>query len=857
MELSPSGKQVLQSVGPKDAKVVLIGGSPSRRDMEAKLPFAPSNRNVLGAAAAAVGLDLSQVYRMNLVPVQSNAKDAFVHSLEDLSWGRERAMNELAYMNPKAIVAFGDEPLNALTGLKGGVQQWHGSQVKLEDLIKNIGMPEDYMRLAGGSYDRRLHRPESMHVVSTFHPAAVEQQFKWHPWLMQDLAKAKRIADGNVPTTSRRRWYFNDVEALLSLADRIERGEAGSILAFDTESSPYYIVGLAVKDEVHVVRWGSEYGRVLQRIFSSPLIKVAHNIQHDLTFLYKRLSIHVAQPWFDTMGGAHVLNNALDKNLSPAIAGRYTNWPYHKWLVNVDPELYNGIDVVVSYDAYEPQIAELRARGLYEVAEHDHKLLAPLLDMQWFGFKVDTNEQRKAAAELGADREQSIERIRESVLPIVDAKLGKFLKPKLFEISIKCPHCGGGKLQAKHCWRCGGLSEKPKKKADYCKLNPTNAKLSAGELKGLLPECSVCAGSGKVRKRLEFNPDSSDQVADVLYRGLGIRPRKYKGVETTRVGLLEPLAGDYPLVQTLVDYARLNADYDTVNRLSAGLDGRLHCVFDPFGTGSGRVASKEGLIEVGTNAMNLPKKSRRLVVPDEEMIFLYPDMKAVEGRALAVIAKDKKLIEVFNDEASDMHVLVRDDMRSVGFGAFSRGQAKRLEYASFYGARAAQLGKELTDESYRTQEGMQISTEQAQFLIDYLLSHRFNSVRAWQQGVTKQILANRRVRSITGRERIWLEYVYDKKTKDVKYEIAKQGWSFEPQDVGARVLAEGMLRHWESGFWLRHRGLIHVHDAVLFQSPKSQVEEAKSVLTKALTMEKWGMKFLVEMKTGANWAEAS
>jgi uracil-DNA glycosylase family 4 len=864
-ERSPSGKLVVPSSGPLNAKMVWMAESPAYNEMQKGEPLVGRSGEVARAAAKSVGIEPTEVRMINLVPVRAPGDKFAAHDERDLAWGIERAKQEIASMpNAQTIVLMGNNPLHYIGGFgsQHTISEWRGSAMRVSELRnRNSRMQEDYLPLVGATPASVLR--DEQWLIPTFHPSAVARQYRWHPWLMMDLKRAKQLENNDLFVQNRplRQWYFNDLGALQRLAERLKNPHSHSgILAFDTESWPYYIVGLATEDEVHVFGWNEKYRDTIQEIFNSPwVIKVAHNIQHDLTFLKKKLAIDVALPWFDTMGGAHVLNNALEKSLSPHISTRYTNWPYHKFMVDHDPLWYNGLDCVVAYDAYEPQIKELLDRNLYQVAKHDHELLQPLLDMQWYGFKINAEEQQKAADELGQDRSRLAKEVQQLVTPIVDAKLQKFQKPKLFEIKVRCDHCGGGKIAAAHCWRCAGLSEKPNGKSGYDLVQLSEGtKRTIAALRAALPVCAVCQGTGKVTKRLEFNPDSPDQVADVLYRGLGIRPRKYKGVETVRVGLLEPLASEYPLVEKLVEYARVTAEHETVTRLSAGPDGRLHCVFDPFGTGSGRVASKEGLVEVGTNAMNIPKKARRLVVPENsDYIFLYPDMKAVEGRAIAVLSKDRQLIEAFNDENTDMHMLVRDDMRKLGFTEFSRDQAKRLEYATFYGGKAKQVSVELSNEALQKQEGMVLTETQTQVITDALLAGRFQGIARWHTDVERELLATRRVTSPTGRQGWWLDYIYDTKTKGVKNEILKQAWSFAPQDIGGWVLGEGMLAAWKSGQWARYRGLIHVHDALLFMALRKDKNEAIDVLTKLLSREMWGMKFLTEMKVGDNWYEAS
>lgn len=859
--------------------MVLVGESPAAHEIAAGRPFVGAAGRILDMALRAAGLDRSKLRVMNLIPTRAPADKFARHDLRDVAWGREKFYAELsALRNARVVVALGNNPLEWLSGLTGAkITNWRGSALDVGALRRHTPVGrEDYLPLLAA------HVPDQLHayvILPTFHPAAVSRQFEWHPLLVNDLQRAAAVASDTPPTLHARTWHINDRAAVNALADLLSdparTREHSGMIAVDTENVawPFY-VGLATEDDVYGFDFSDAYREPLTRIMQSPLVlKIAHNLNHDWTALYKGMGIRPAAPFVDTMGLSHALNNAMDKDLSPGLASRFTWWPYHKWLSLHDAVTYNGMDCIVTYDAYWPMIDALTAAGLINVANHDAALLSPLLDMQWRGFRIDVQRRAAAEGELSAERDAMTAALQDYVRPVVDTRIERFTKPHLWQQTRQCSCCGGGRVNSKHCAVCAGYTQWPERRGDYCTCcgdGHTTActvagecpvhgeeKLTVADMRYRLPACRVCGGSGKVQERLAFNPNSDDQKADLLYRGLGIRARSYKGKETVRVGQLEALAPDYPLVQKLVSYARLDAEYDTVRRLTPAADGLLHCVFDPFGTDSGRVASKSGLIEVGTNAMNIPKPARDMVVPRDGYVFLYPDMEQVEARAIAAQAQDAALIAAFNDPKTDMHTLVRDDMRLIGLSTFSRDQAKRLEYASFYGARPKQLAIELTDEAYRKAEGMPMSESQTTMAMQYLLSHRFAAIGSWQAAVGEELLRNRYVTSITGRRRYWLGYIYDKRTKSVQYEILKQAWSAIPQDIGAWVLADGLMTLWRTAWDEMRHGLIHVHDALLYEVHESIVDEMSRVVTDALTQTKWGMRFSAKVKIGADWKSAS
>lgn len=913
--------------------MVFIGESPAADELMNKpepKPFVGRSGKMLNAALRLAGIDRTQVRLMNLVPVRAPSDKFALHDPADVEYGRERLHAELRQLtNAKVFVALGANPTEWLLGGKppvvqrgdkakeGFIGEWRGSVVPVDQLrdVRSSQAPEDYLTRLAGQLKPPVELPQGSVIIPTFHPAAVLRQFAWHPWLTMDIAKAARVNREGLPKLIKRQWFINDPDALWNLI-KAECGSCGGsgivdgglckncsgrghrpvdLIATDSEMDPW-IVSVVCDDEVHVFDWNEKFREPLEAILThARIIKVAHNWTHDFAFFRKCLKIDTQRPLYDTQGGAHLLNNALQKELSPHIASRFTDWPYHKWLANHDQLIYCGMDGVVCFDAYWPQERQLRERRLYDSAVHDHKLLVPLMEMQKIGFKIDESERIATELELERDLKVQDAELGVMVEPIIESRFEKFEKPHLFRVPRKCACCGGGKTQREHCWQCLNdacqmtmVKGPPKKKLDYYEAYSSKwanegvpfeeidkgfKKVKVAELRSLLPPCTKCSASGRTIKKLQFNSDSPDQVADVLYRGLRVKARKFHGQETTKAAQLDAIRDQHPIIAKIVDISQVRADYDTVSRLRAGVDGLLHCVFDPFGTGSGRVAGKEGLLEQGTNPMNLPLKARRFVVPRDGYTFLYPDMAQIEARAVAVLSQDKALIEAFNTLIDwpgnprhgtvDSHTRVVQLMMASGV-QITRDQAKRLTYAAMYGGRADQLTKELNAEAFRKGQDLRVTVEQTQFMLDTFF-RVFSGIKTWHVRVLDEVQRTRRLRCpLTGRERTWLGYIVETNKRSpqfgsVSYEISKQVWSFLPQWIGAYVLGLGLIDiYYNSGEWGKLlTPLVHVHDALLIEAPSDRVVEAKALALKLLTREMWGIKFPADMKTGKNWYEAS
>lgn len=884
-QFSPSGKRIVPSVGPLDAEIVLVAESPAQHELLQGIPLVGPSGKLLNKGLVHVGIDRSKCRIINLIPVRAPGDKFANHDPRDVEWGREIFASEISQLRgAKVFIALGANPLEWLLGGKppvinrnkeredrGFISAWRGSVIPVNTLNKSNLIPEQYLGMIN-----LFPVPKHGYIVPTFHPSAVLRQFNWHPWFLMDLQKAASLVKSPGSFISTRTWYRNDPEALMTLAN-----SDVNLISYDTELDPW-IVGIATEDEVHVFEYGEQYRRALNRILTShSILKVAHRWLHDFAFTRKCLEIDIEGPLFDSVGGAMALNGALQKELSPHISTRFTNWPYHKWLSNVDQLHYCGMDAIVTYDSYWPMLKQMADKGLVTTAgivkpgekaplaivDYDHKLLMPLMQMQAKGFRIDESERVKVEGELDSKLAIGSNALSEMVKPIVAENIKRFKKPHLFQVPRKCECCGGGAKQKVHCQFCSTGKNTEAGSRELCPLKFEAIEHGFKTLKAYKESwvsCVTCKGTGKIIKSLDFNPDSPDQVADIIYRGLKIRPRKFKGKETIKAAQLDPLRDKHPIINAVVDLSELRADYDTVARLKAGADGLLHCEFDPWGTESGRVAGKEGLIEYGTNPMNLPKEARRFVIPRDGYEFIYPDMAQIEARAMAVLSKDKNLHKALYEVIPDMgkpdyHTWLQRAIHDYDNQvSISRDQSKRVSYAGFYGARPEQLAKELTAEAFRKGDGQVVSPEMATRILQTLY-RVCPEVPRWQGYVCDEVLRTRQLLSPTGRVFHWVGYISDKKSGELDYEIRKQVWSRLPQDMGAFTLGLGLIDiYYTPSVWGNVlTPLIHVHDALLIEAKIEKVEVAKSLAVKMLSRYIWGMDFPAEVSNkvikGTNW----
>jgi DNA polymerase I-like protein with 3'-5' exonuclease and polymerase domains len=770
--------------------------------------------------------------------------------------------------------------------MPGSLLQWRGSLFPpLEDTASADLYNAYWLRLPFSGLRK-------VHTLPTFHPRDIGDRMEWHYWLVQDLQRAGRIASGRTDGRDRRRmrqWYLDSPSQLKRLVREVLPQEG--IVSIDTEMVPL-VTSIVSAAEVHVFTYDRRYRSLLQELMLDPrVVKVAHNMQHDWRQFEKVYEVVVAPPWFDTIAGAHALEpggtsheeeggasageQQVGKSLSPHISSRFTPWPFHKWLSQVDMYAYCGMDSVVGYDAYVEQQEQLQRRPeLLPILEQDMRLFEPLFRASSDGLLVD-EEVRKAEVERMQTEveaaEAKLERLAEPFILDALAK-NRFRKRHLFEQRKQCSCCGGGKKKLEQCWGCAGLEAAPLKPwlleealalagAEGWEREQVEAlpKMKKAELAALvLGMCNACGGHGHSIERLPLNLGSSSQVGDLLYRAMRIPARRYQGSETIRFDQLARLLEDggflahgkgrdaeRSFVQAYIQLAKVRSEKATLDRMEPDVDGRLHTTFDLWYTPTHRVASREGLLDIGTNIQNIPKESRRIIVADEGHAFLYPDYAQIEGRCQAVLSSDQKLLECYHSGA-DSHLLVVELLAKEGI-QITRDQAKRVSYAAFYDIGAPHLA-----------DIMAVSIEDAERVLRAFFKV-FSGAARYKQRVEMELRTSRSCTSPTGWRRRWLGYVLEtdgKRKGQVRKKLVKEALASGPQNMAAYVMAEGMLRVWdETRQWIKPRA--HVHDSCLLAVPLDRLQEAIPLVEELMSVELWGMPFPVESVCGPDWWAAS
>ena len=363
---------------------------------------------------------------------------------------------------------------------------------------------------------------------------------------------------------------------------------------------------------------------------------------------------------------------------------------------------------------------------------------------------------------------------------------------------------------------------------------PLQAVLADMELAGIKLDLTLLAElSADLAARLEglearlrviaddpgFNVASRDQVADLLYRKLGLRPgrRTATGKLSTAVSALEPLTGQHEAVDLILEHRELAKLKNTyLEPLAALADerGRVHTTFQQAVVATGRLSS------VNPNLQNVPVRSalgrevRRAFVAEEGALLLVADYSQIELRVLAHIADEPALVAAFQ-EGADVHAATAASIYGVELEAVTpdmRRIAKIINFGVLYGMGPQRLAYELN-----------IPFPQAERYIGTYFA-RYPRVRRY----IDETLARGRelgyVETLLGRRRSVLELRSGDRA--VREAAERMTYNMPVQGTAADIMKIAMLRVAPALAALGGRLLLQVHDEIVAEVPEANAERA-------------------------------
>ena len=367
---------------------------------------------------------------------------------------------------------------------------------------------------------------------------------------------------------------------------------------------------------------------------------------------------------------------------------------------------------------------------------------------------------------------------------------------------------------------------------------------------------------GELTKRIydlagsQFNLNSPQQLAKVLFEDLGIKAKKKtKTGFSTNISVLESLAKEHQIARLLIEYrqiSKLESTYvSALPELINPKSGRIHSSFNQTVASTGRLSSSN------PNMQNIPIRTemgreirKAFCASDNDHMILAADYSQIELRILAVLSDDEKMIAAFNNK-QDIHretACIVFNVPKEEVTPDQRRFAKIINFGLMYG-----MG------SFRISQELEISrTEAKEFIENYF--NKFPTIKEYLHSGIQQAIIDGFVSTIYGRK-LFLPNLYS--SNKMLAEGAKRVATNMPiQGSAADIIKVAMISLHEK---IKNdediKMIIQVHDELVFEIKREKLEEAKKLIIEEMEKaipEKYRniVPLIVDVGIGQNWYEA-
>ncbi|MGZ9455052.1 DNA polymerase I [Staphylococcus epidermidis] len=349
-----------------------------------------------------------------------------------------------------------------------------------------------------------------------------------------------------------------------------------------------------------------------------------------------------------------------------------------------------------------------------------------------------------------------------------------------------------------------------------------------------------------------FNINSPKQLGVVLFETLQLPViKKTKTGYSTAVDVLEKLQGEHPIIDDILEYrqlAKLQSTYVEGLQKVISKDHRIHTRFNQTLAQTGRLSS------IDPNLQNIPirleegRKIRKAFKPtSKDSVILSADYSQIELRVLAHITQDESLKHAFIN-GHDIHTATAMkvfNVESDQVDSLMRRQAKAVNFGIVYG---------ISD--YGLSQSLGITRKKAKaFIDDYLAS--FPGVKQYMSDIVKDAKAQGYVETLLYRRR----YIPDITSRNFNLRSFAERTAMNTpiQGSAADIIKLAMVKFSEKIKETKYHAklLLQVHDELIFEIPKSEVEDfskfVEEIMEQALVLD---VPLKVDSNYGATWYDA-
>ncbi len=346
-----------------------------------------------------------------------------------------------------------------------------------------------------------------------------------------------------------------------------------------------------------------------------------------------------------------------------------------------------------------------------------------------------------------------------------------------------------------------------------------------------------------------FTIGSPKQLGEILFEELHLpHGRKTKTGYSTDATVLEELRGVHPVVQPVLDwriYTKLRSTYVEALPNLIGPDGRLHTLFNQAVAATGRLSSSDPNLQNIPIRTPLGRRIRHAFVSDSpDTTLVAADYSQIELRIIAHVSGDEHLADAFAREA-DIHretaarVLHKD---AADVTSDERSMAKMVNFGLAYG---------MSDFGLSSRAGIS-QAEAREFIQGYFLA--YGGIGRYMTHIRETAAEVGYVATLLGRRRRIPEL--SSSNGALRAAGERMAINMPIQGTAADIVKIAMIRMdralRDGGF--RARLLLSVHDELLLEAPRTEVDRLIPVLREAMEGAlPLSVALTVEVKVGDSW----
>ena len=776
--------------GPPDAKIMIVGEAPGKAEDESGKPFQGLAGQTLNNLLGQAGIARYQCLVTNVARERPPAnkisfffedKKCTIPKAKLIGWISE-LKQEIELYKPNIIIALGSIALWALTGEK-----------KISD-FRGYVLP---CTLVPGRK-----------VLATYHPQAVNYEWKLYFQTVLDLRKALRHSESSAMPESKQllypnvsaRQFIEYMEMLIEhpeydkLSVDVETIQPGShIEELGLSHDPNFGMSIfilkgrapALPEKDELMLW-----QTFARLIEKKKI-VMQNGAYDTGVLWHNNHILVEDIWMDTLIAAHICWPELPRDLG--FLGSIC-LDVKPWKGSSKTQEYNPADAANTLGIAEVLLEEIKRQGSLEQFAFEMSLIPVSLMLQLQGIKVDREKQKELTEKWIAERAKLKALLDEQIGREINFNSSKQMCQLLY-VELGLP-----------------VQYKRRKSVD----EPRTMTVDASALRAL--------------SRLV--PDNPIFNLIIAYKKADLLVRQFLDIELSPEGK----------VHTSYNITGASSDDEEDTKKTKRSFGRWSSsasIILPYGSG---------------NLQNIPSEARKMYRADPGWKIVQADYSQAEAVVVAHLTGDQKLIKMFYDsfglsktekKVYDIHKMTIANMLGIDVSqvtAEQRTAGKTIRHATSYSAGPLVLANRLG-----------IKMGDAKKLME--LYHKANpNLRMWYQQIQEELKRSRTLVNLLGRKHRFLDRWGDS--------LFRSAYSYIPQSTVGDLLNLALLKiyHGQKALPFEINILLQLHDAVYVMTREENVMDLIKYLRSnmLIPLKCNNLEFMIDVdfKVGDSWGES-